>query len=249
MPQVAVGKKLTMRSAFEIVPYLLKQVEKRAESLITPLKLQKLLYYAQAWSLVFKGEALFYEDIEAWVHGPVIPPVYQRYKHHAYNLIPQEDLSSKLAANEIDILNLVLTSYGKQSAKFLEELTHSEYPWLRAREGLRADQISSKKISIRDMRSYYIHFVESKQPPKISSVALQKKKEFLKKHSTKNILIGIGSVLDINPVATRRSSYVPSDFASSLSDFESISSDWEKVGGYIQNAIDIVEEKSSTEHE
>lgn len=79
-----------MKSAFEIVPHLLKQSEKSAESLITPLKLQKLLYYAQAWSLVFRGKALFYEDIEAWVHGPVIPLVYQRYKHHGYNLIPHE---------------------------------------------------------------------------------------------------------------------------------------------------------------
>lgn len=53
----------------------------------------------------------------------------------------------------------------------------------------------------------------------------------------------MGSVLEINPVSSRRLSYVPSDFATSLSDFESVSSDWEKVGGYIQSAIDIVEEK------
>jgi len=137
-----------MRSAFDIVPHFLKQSEKSVESLITPLKLQKLLYYAQAWSLVFRGEALFYEDIEAWVHGPVIPPVYQRYKHHGYNLIPQENLFSVLTSDEMDVLNTVWVSYGKQSAKSLEELTHFEYPWVKAREGLRANQLSNKKISM-----------------------------------------------------------------------------------------------------
>ncbi len=238
-----------MRSAFEIVPYLLKQSRESAESLITPLKLQKLLYYAQAWSLVIKSETLFYEDIEAWVHGPVIPPVYRRYKQYGYKTLPQENFFSELKADEIDILNMVWMNYGKKSAKSLEELTHSEYPWINAREGLRLDQLSSRKISIRDMRNYYIQFIESTQPPKISSVALQKRKETYKRYLKNNFLIGVGSVLEINPVSSRRLSYVPSDFETSLSDFESISSDWEKVGGYIQSAIDIVEEKDSTEYE
>ena len=238
-----------MKSAFEIVPHLLKQSEQSAESLITPLKLQKLLYYAQAWSLVFRGKALFYEDTEAWVHGPVIPPVYHRYKHHGYNIIPQDDFCGELATDEIDILNLVWMSYGKKSAKSLEELTHSEYPWIKAREGFCASQPSTKKISILDMRSYYIHFVESEQPPKISSAALQKRKQAYHRSSMNNLLIGMGSVLDIYPVPTQRLSYVKSDFADSLSDFESMSSDWEKVGSYIQSALDIVEEKYSSEYE
>lgn len=94
---------------------------------------------------------------------------------------------------------------------------------------MRLDQPSSRRISIQDMRKYYIQFVKSVQPPKINSVVLQKKKEPYERHSTNNILIGIGSVLDIYPVSSPRSSYVPSDFATSLSDFESISSDWKKL--------------------
>ena len=238
-----------MRSAFEIVPHFLKQSEKSIESRITPLKLQKLLYYAQAWSLVFRGKIFFYEDIEAWIHGPVVPRVYRHYKQYGYSTLPQEDFFSKLKDDEINILNMVWMSYGKKSAKFLEELTHSEYPWIKTRTGLRVDQPSTKKISLRDMKNYYIQFVESNQPPKIASVALQNKKEIYKRHSKNSILIGIGSVLDIYPSSTWHLSYVPSDFATSLSDFESISSDWEKVGGYIQGSIDIVQEKSSTEYE
>lgn len=238
-----------MRSAFEIVPHLLSQFKKNKESLLTPLKLQKLLYYAQAWSLVFRGESLFREEIEAWVHGPVIPLVYQRYKHHGYTPIPLEDCCTKLADDEVTILNLVWMSYGKQSAKSLEDLTHSEYPWAKAREGVRADQLSTKKISIRDMRIYYKQFMESEQPPRISPVALRKKKEFSKKPTINNILIGMGSVLDIYPLPAQRSSYVPSDFADSLSDFESMTSDWEKVGGYIHNVIDVVREQSLLDYE
>lgn len=237
-----------MRSAFEIVPHLLSKSKKSAESMITPLKLQKLLYYAQAWSLVFREKVLFSEDIEAWVHGPVIPDVYHRYKQYGYSSLSQESFLGELESDEANILNVVWMSYGKKSAKSLEELTHSEYPWIKARAGLHRNQISNKKVSIHDMKRYYTQFVKSKQPPKISSLALQKGKEPNKKHLTNNILIGVGSVLDINPVSPRRTSYVPSDFANSLSDFEALSSDWEKVGGYIQSVIDVVE-KNSTQYE
>ena len=239
----------TMRSAIEIVPYLLKRYGKGSVDLISPLKLQKLLYYAQAWSLVFRGKALFYEDIEAWIHGPVVPCVYRRYKHYGYNTLPEEDLINELKTDEIDILNTVLMNYGRKSAKFLEELSHSEYPWLKARKGFRADQPSNRRISVRDMMNYYVQFMQSEQPRKISPIALQKRKEPYRKGSTNPVLTGIGSVLDIFPTSSRRSFYVTGDFSTSLSDFESMCSDWEKVGGDIQTAIGLVEQKSSTEHE
>ena len=51
---------------------------------ISNLKLQKLLYYAQAWHLALYGEPLFRDRIEAWVHGPVVPPVFGAFKHNKW---------------------------------------------------------------------------------------------------------------------------------------------------------------------
>src|ERR1017187_8862366 len=55
---------------------------------ITNLKLQKLLYYAQAWHLVLHEEAIFDESIEAWVHGPVVPEIFRMYSHLKWSAIP-----------------------------------------------------------------------------------------------------------------------------------------------------------------
>lgn len=237
-----------MRSAFDIVPYILRSTAKSSVGSVTPLKLQKLLYYAQAWSLVFRGEALFYENIEAWVHGPVVPSIYQRYKQYSYNVLPEQNSINELKADEVEVLDIVLMNYGKKSAKFLEELSHLEYPWLKAREGFCTNQSSNRKILIRDMMNYYTQFKESDKPRKISSIAL-KKKEYQRKSFASNILTGIGSSLNIMPSSSRHSLYVPDDFSDSKFDLESMFSDWEKVGSDIQTAISFTEKQSINKDE
>jgi len=46
---------------------------------ITPLKLQKLVYFAHGWYLGFTGEPLLNEGIQAWEYGPVIPSLYHDF--------------------------------------------------------------------------------------------------------------------------------------------------------------------------
>ena len=237
-----------MKSALNITQFLLNRRNQNFIGSITPLKLQKLLYYAQAWSLVFRDQTLFDEDIEAWVHGPVVPNVYARYKQYRYNSLPQEKQNNFISTEEAEILLTVLKAYGAMSGKSLEHLTHSEYPWVKARAGLRIDQKSQRKILIQDMKRYYSRFVESYNPPEIHSTALKATKDCSKRRSHDSLLIGMGSVLDIFPASSRRVYYSPSDFDSSLSDFESLTADWEKVGGYIQTSMDIVRQES-TEHD
>ena len=121
---------------------------------ITNLKLQKLLYYAQAWNLVFTGEPLFSGDIEAWVHGPVVPSVFRRFKAFGWNTIdspvtPYHD--TYLSAH----LKLILTAYGALGATQLERLTHSEAPWKNARKGLPPDVSSNSIIAHKDMKMFY----------------------------------------------------------------------------------------------
>ncbi|WP_442598624.1 Panacea domain-containing protein [Neobacillus sp. D3-1R] len=121
-----------------VASYLLSVSKPGTSWSITPLKLQKLLYYCQGWYMAFsKGEPLFNEDLEAWEHGPVVPDIYFKYKHHRYLTISTEIFENKnrkgktiFDKKQLDILNTVWETYGHYDGKYLEELTHQEDPWL-----------------------------------------------------------------------------------------------------------------------
>ncbi len=121
---------------------------------ISNLKLQKLLYYAQAWQLVFSGEPLFSDQIEAWVHGPVVPRIFRRFRTLGWQPIgspvcPHRDV--QLSAH----LKAILNAYGTFKATELERLTHSEDPWRIARKGIPPDVSSNSVISRKDMKDFY----------------------------------------------------------------------------------------------
>ena len=144
-------------SALDVSKYfILKSNEDN--SAITNKKLQKLLYYAQVWSLVKNDKKLFPERIEAWVHGPAIPVVYRKYKTFGFNNI-SEDLSnfsvSIFSKKEIKLLENIWNVYGKYTAEYLEALTHSETPWQKARKDLAAHKSSSNIISLKLAKSFY----------------------------------------------------------------------------------------------
>ena len=116
-----------------------------SKSDLSQKKLQKLLYYAYCWVLALLNESyeqinvrLFNERIEAWVHGPVIPSVYQMYKTYGVMNISRIDNfdTSIFPADILDILNQVWEVYGKFSGNQLEVISHKEYPWINARNGL-----------------------------------------------------------------------------------------------------------------
>ncbi|MEI6144330.1 MAG: type II toxin-antitoxin system antitoxin SocA domain-containing protein [Candidatus Berkelbacteria bacterium] len=142
-------------SAELIADYLIYKASKDGKKLSNK-KLQKLLYYSQAWNLVFNGGPLFYQDIEAWVHGPAVREIYLKYKKFGYGYIDQnvsDDIQNKIKEN--DLLDEVMRFYGKFDAEYLEELTHNELPWQKAREGLDIDSLSDNVISIDLMKEYY----------------------------------------------------------------------------------------------
>jgi|SRR6267154_838676 len=123
------------------------------QSPISNLKLQKLLYYSQAWCLAFQRKSLFDEEIEAWVHGPVVPAVFRYYRDCKWSPIPDAGIHSAYSFRPH--LEEVWRAYGKFSAYDLERLTHSEQPWKEARGGLAPDASSNKIISKSSMRDYY----------------------------------------------------------------------------------------------
>jgi len=137
--------------------YFLYLADKEKEP-ITNKKLQKLVYYAQAWSLVLnKNKKLFKEPIEAWVHGPAVRSLYIRYKKFGFMPIKEEVKIDTINIPEktMKFLDTVWRAYGKLDAGYLEMLTHSERPWQEAREGLQDYENSKNEISLKTMKDYY----------------------------------------------------------------------------------------------
>lgn len=122
---------------------------------LSNLKLQKLLYYAQAWHLAIFDTPLFAEQIEAWVHGPVVASEYRRFKGWAWQPIMDNPTMPTLDGATAEHLQEVLDAYGSKNAYELEQLTHSEPPWKNARRGLPEDEPSSEVISHDEMRQFY----------------------------------------------------------------------------------------------
>ncbi len=120
-----------MTSAKTVAEYILYLSGKNAESDVTPLKLQKLLYFAEGLNLAIKGTSLFFEDLEAWHYGPVVPCVYQEYKYAGRRAIeaPADFDEKCLNDEEKTVIEMTLDLYGQYSPQKLVEITHQEPPY------------------------------------------------------------------------------------------------------------------------
>ncbi|MGI0492332.1 Panacea domain-containing protein [Alkalinema pantanalense CENA528] len=145
-------------TAFNIADYFL-WLANDVGSFISNLKLQKLVYYAQAWHLALYDRPLFDEDFQAWVHGPVIPELFEKYKHFGWRPI-DEDAKIDLPDDIVSHLNDVADEYFRCDAYELEQMTHIEEPWQKARVGLMPDQASTNIIQKVWMQEYYKARVE-----------------------------------------------------------------------------------------
>lgn len=146
------NESLTVNS-FDIAKYFICLANETG-SFISNLKLQKLVYYAQAWHLALHELPLFDEDFEAWVHGPVIPALYHNYKHFGWKPI-QEEATLNLSESILCYLKEVADEYFACDAYELERMTHIESPWQRAREGIASDEPSTNVIFKDWMQEYY----------------------------------------------------------------------------------------------
>lgn len=125
------GNAMPNLSAADVADYLLAQMCEECGDTISNLKLQKLLYYAQGFSLAETGKPLFPEPIKAWQHGPVVPSVYGNYKTHGSGSIPKPQGVSfdKFSEAERSLLDEVYKVFGQFSAWKLRNMTHEEPPW------------------------------------------------------------------------------------------------------------------------
>lgn len=138
-----------------LADFLLVESRERGE-VLTNLKLQKLLYYAQAWRLALTNEPLVDEDFQAWVHGPVLPSQYHRFKEFQWRPLAV-DLSRPdfAGAGIVSHLTEIVDVFGSETAVALELMTHREKPWLDARGDLPLDAVSDAVIPKESMAEYY----------------------------------------------------------------------------------------------
>ena len=141
-----------------VAHYLMAKNKASKRKGFTNKKLQKLMYYSQAWSLVLNDKRLIDDKFEAWVHGAAIPALYRRYKQFGFGDITEDFNESEFTAldkSDRELLDTVWAVYGKYDADYLELLNHSEEPWQKARQNVSPFESSSTAISESDMKHYY----------------------------------------------------------------------------------------------
>lgn len=123
---------------------------------ITNLKLQKILYFAQAASLSLNQTPLFDDDFEAWKFGPVIPGIYHQYKE--YGNAPIISSSGELSTDLDDETKMLLEGiwelFGKFSAAELVNITHNHSPWKEAFYSGKENTVIQKSV----LENYYKRF-------------------------------------------------------------------------------------------
>ena len=128
---------------------------------VTPLMLQKILYFTQGISFAVQGKAMFTENCEAWVHGPVYPEVYELFRDFKFNPIDDDRFSmldgkeNELTSKECDIIKLVVSTFGVYGGKTLERITHNEAPWETARAGYDEGIPSREPVTKESIKEYF----------------------------------------------------------------------------------------------
>ncbi len=141
---------------FDVANFFLKIVDRDLGSTITPLKLQKILYYAQGYHLAYYDKELFSEDFQAWTHGPANEEIYEKYKDYWLCSIPSptEEIP-EIEDSLCNFLSDIWETFGIYDGKFLEEQTHKEKPWIDARKGYAPEAKCQVIITKDSMKEFF----------------------------------------------------------------------------------------------
>lgn len=147
-----------MAKALDVAKYFIQLAQSEDEpDQLSHLRLQKLLYYAQGWSLALRKKPLFAEQIQAWAHGPVVASVYPTFAHYGSNLIPVDENPTEcaLTEDECELVHSVWNAYKKFSAIKLREMTHNEAPWKEAHKGYEPGERCTVEITKPAMKKFF----------------------------------------------------------------------------------------------
>ena len=140
-----------LANVHDVAAYILQK-----QGSMSTMKLQKLLYYAQAWNLAWEERPLFEVKIEAWANGPVVWEIFNEHRGE-FEVGPPwtSGSASRLTSDDRTIVDAVLAGYGGLSGRQLSLLTHAEDPWREAREGLGPTDRSTAEITPESMQAFY----------------------------------------------------------------------------------------------
>lgn len=128
-----------------VATWILSKADQKKIS-VSPLKLQKLLYYFQGYFIGMAGEKLFDDPIEAWQHGPVVESVYQEYKEYGNNVITTPE--AVVIPQDLDnFVSFVLDEKGQYTASKLRNMTHDEAPY--------KETYTNDEITFENLRNYF----------------------------------------------------------------------------------------------
>ena len=139
-----------MVSVFDVAACILKR-----QGPMTTWKLQKLVYYCQAWSLVWDDDVLFPEEIEAWANGPVVRELYEAHRGDYRISSLRNGRPENLTETQRETVDAVLKFYGDKSPQWLSDLTHMEDPWQFARRGITDGKRGNEIIPKESLAEYY----------------------------------------------------------------------------------------------
>lgn len=141
-----------MATAFDVAQYILSKYGS-----MSAMKLQKLVFYSQAWSLAWDDAPIFENLIEAWANGPVVRDLYDA--HRGMFQVDKNTFAAlakgELSAEQRETIDTVLGSYGNKSPQWLSDQTHAEAPWKIAREGLADGERGEREITLASMSEFY----------------------------------------------------------------------------------------------
>jgi uncharacterized phage-associated protein len=148
--KIKIARRDNMLSVFDVASYILKKI-----GWMTTMKLQKLVYYSQAWALVWDEEPLFNEDVEAWSNGPVVRELFEHLRgEYQISSISKGD-HRKINKTQKRTIDAVLKYYGDKPAQWLIDLTHEEPPWNEARKGLGPTDRGDHVMTLDSIAEYY----------------------------------------------------------------------------------------------
>ena len=150
-----------MTTVHDLADYIIVKLDE-AKIGLNSLKLQKLVYYAQAWRVALAEQSLFPGKFQAWVHGPVNRQLYDRFSvtHSMYDMLslldvrPDSDMAAIPDEDRVHI-DEILEVYARFSGPQLESMTHGEEPWIRARGDRKPSERCEVEIDEALMASFY----------------------------------------------------------------------------------------------
>jgi uncharacterized phage-associated protein len=140
---------VNLKNVSESIIYVHRELFEESPS---PMKLQKLCYYVQGYSLA-AGNELFSEDFQAWQHGPVVYELYSHYKHFQWRQITTE--INELSGEFLDFIKDIVSAYGRYDGAALSTMTHREEPWANARGSLDESEGSTELITKESLRNFF----------------------------------------------------------------------------------------------